>query len=77
MPKSGGFDKNSFSSVFSALTVLSGPTMWHLRGCVRAGISVDDVESIQQAIETIAKFSGKTLDVGRVGDIKDEMHDLL
>ncbi|MCJ1476133.1 hypothetical protein MMC13_004798 [Lambiella insularis] len=56
---------------------LKGPTLWHLRGCVRAGISLADTELIQQAIELIATFAGKTLDVGRVGDIKDEMHNLL
>ena len=56
---------------------LRGPALWHLRGCVRAGISPDDTELIQQAAEMIATFAGRTIEVGRVSDIKEEMHGLL
>ena len=53
---------------------LALPAMWHLRGCVRAGISPDDTELIQQASEMVAAFAGKTLHVGRVTGIEEEMH---
>ena len=53
---------------------LVSPAMWHLRGCVRAGISSEDTELVQQAAELVSTFAGKTLHVGRVTDIKDEMH---
>jgi len=50
--------------------------MWHLRGCRRAGVSAEDTELIQQAIELIAGFAGKSLDVDRVSDITAEMQSL-
>jgi hypothetical protein len=57
---------------------LVGPTLWHLRCCMRVGIEKGDVELIHQAIELVAKFAGKELDpIGRVGDVKEEMHDRL
>lgn len=56
---------------------LRGPTLWHLRGCLHAGISRDDVEQIQQCIEMIARFAKRPVDnVGRVSDVKDEMHNM-
>ena len=53
---------------------LSGPAMWHIRGCIRAGINYADTELVQQAAELVATFAGKTLHVGRATDIRDEMH---
>lgn len=53
---------------------LPGPSLWHLRCCVRAGISKDDVENIHQCIETVAQFAKRPVDqVGRVKDIKEDM----
>ena len=56
---------------------LPGPTLWHLRACVRAGISVEDVELVQQAIEMVAEWAGKRLEVGRVEDVREEMDGVL
>lgn len=55
---------------------LKAEAMWHVRGCVRAGIKPDDTELIQQSLELVAAFAGKKLDVGRVADISDEMHSI-
>jgi hypothetical protein len=56
---------------------LPGPTLWHLRGCVRAGISAQDVEKIHQCIEMIATFAERPLDrIGRVSDIKEELYNI-
>ncbi|KAM7195833.1 hypothetical protein V8F33_006482 [Rhypophila sp. PSN 637] len=50
---------------------LRGPTYWHLRACLRVGIEPDEVEAIHQAIEAVAGYGGKTLDVQRVKDVDD------
>ena len=56
---------------------LKGPTLWHLRACVRAGISAEDVELVQQTIEMLAEWAGKRLEVGRVKDVREEMDGVL
>ena len=56
---------------------LSGPTLWHLRACIRAGISPADTERIQQCIELVADYANRPVDkVGRVVDIKDELYNI-
>ncbi|KAK4182183.1 hypothetical protein QBC35DRAFT_457551 [Podospora australis] len=50
---------------------LRGPTYWYLRACLRVGIEPDEVEAIHQAIEAVAEYGGKTLDVQRVKDVDD------
>lgn len=53
---------------------LGGATIWHLRGLRRLGCSVDEVESVQKAVEAVANWSGRsTSGWPRVTDIKDEM----
>ncbi|KAH8799074.1 hypothetical protein F5884DRAFT_686956 [Xylogone sp. PMI_703] len=54
---------------------LVGPTLWHLRCNMRAGVSKDDVELIHQTIEIVADFAGRQLHpIGRVDDVEEEMH---
>lgn len=49
-------------------------TAWHLRGTRRVGVSMDDVEVVQQCIEMVAKFGGAKLHrVPRVADIEHEV----
>ena len=56
---------------------LPGPTLWHLRGCLRAGVSAVDTERIQQCIEMIARYAERPIDkIGRVEDVKEELHDV-
>ena len=50
---------------------LEGPTYWHLRACLRVGMTAEEVEPIQKIIERIAAFGGKTLDVQRIADVTD------
>ncbi|KAK2737719.1 hypothetical protein FQN55_000934 [Onygenales sp. PD_40] len=51
-----------------------GPAMWHLRGLRRLGRSVEDVEKVQQAVEAVAVWAGKSIEGWpRAGDIKDEI----
>ncbi|ODH50616.1 hypothetical protein GX48_03298 [Paracoccidioides brasiliensis] len=51
-----------------------GPAMWHLRGLRRIGLSVEDVEKVQQAVEAVAVWAGKSVEGWpRVTDIKDEI----
>ncbi|OJD16232.1 hypothetical protein AJ78_03569 [Emergomyces pasteurianus Ep9510] len=51
-----------------------GPALWHLRGLRRLGRSVEDVEKVQQAVEAVAVWSGKSIEGWpRVTDIKDEI----
>jgi alkylhydroperoxidase/carboxymuconolactone decarboxylase family protein YurZ len=53
---------------------LVGPTLSHLRGCLRTGMEKEEVELIHQVIELVAGFAGRKLDaISRVGDVKDEM----
>jgi hypothetical protein len=56
---------------------LPGPTLWHLRGCIRAGISPDDTDAIQQCIRMVAAYANRPVDkIGTVADIKDELHNV-
>ena len=50
---------------------LKGPTLWHLRACLRVGMEPDELEGIQNVIEPVAAFGEKTLDVQRVADVTD------
>jgi hypothetical protein len=51
---------------------LSAPTIWHLRGLRRLGVSEDDVESVQKAIEAVATWAGKSVEGWpRVKDVPD------
>ncbi|KAJ9235460.1 hypothetical protein DTO169E5_6176 [Paecilomyces variotii] len=52
------------------------PTIWHLRGLRRMGVSEADVEMVQQAIEIVAKWSGKDVTGWpRVKDVPDVIDD--
>ncbi|EKD15722.1 uncharacterized protein L3040_004027 [Drepanopeziza brunnea f. sp. 'multigermtubi'] len=49
-------------------------TGWHLRGTRRVGVSMDDVETIQQCIEMVANYGGARMHkVPRVKDIEHEV----
>ena len=49
-------------------------TTWHLRGVRRLGVSMEDVELVQQCIEMVAAFVGMRLDkVPRVKDVEHEV----
>ncbi|PVH74623.1 hypothetical protein DL98DRAFT_519158 [Cadophora sp. DSE1049] len=49
-------------------------TAWHLRGTRRVGVSMEDVEIIQQCIEMVAKYGGaKMHKVPRVADVEHEV----
>lgn len=53
---------------------LRAPTMWHLRGTRRLGVSEDDVEAVQRAVEILASWAGRnTQGWARVGDVRDEV----
>lgn len=53
---------------------LSAPTIWHLRGLRRLGVSAADTESVQQAIEAVATWSGRSVEGwARVTDVPDEI----
>jgi hypothetical protein len=53
---------------------LKSVTAWHLRGMRRLGVSMEDVELVQQCIEMAAAFVGVTLDkVPRVKDVEHEV----
>ncbi|KAK0639183.1 hypothetical protein B0T16DRAFT_462883 [Cercophora newfieldiana] len=41
---------------------LRGPTYWHLRACLRAGMEPNEVEAIHKVIEAVAAHGGRTLD---------------
>ena len=44
--------------------------MWHLRGLRRLGISAEDVEGVQRAVEQVARWAGKeTEGWARVEDV--------
>lgn len=52
---------------------LKGPTQWHLRGCLRVGMTKEEVDKIQKVIEVAAAAGNRAkLDVGRVWDIDGE-----
>jgi len=49
-------------------------TAWHLRGTRRVGVSVEDVELVQQCVEMVAKYGGARLHkIPRVVDIEHEV----
>ncbi|CRG91413.1 hypothetical protein PISL3812_08461 [Talaromyces islandicus] len=53
---------------------LSAPTIWHLRGLRRLGVSAADTESVQQAIEAVATWSGRSVEGwARVTDVPDQI----
>ncbi|KAF2194918.1 hypothetical protein K469DRAFT_698481 [Zopfia rhizophila CBS 207.26] len=75
-------DHTILNDIETELVVLAGimiqnlprETAWHLRGTRRIGVSKEDVESIQQCIELVAKFCGLVLHkVPRVADIENEV----
>jgi len=41
---------------------IPGPTIWHLRGLRRLDVSEDDTEKVQQAIEKVAIWAGKSVE---------------
>ena len=56
---------------------LKPPTIWHLRGLRRLGVSEEDVERVQTAIEEVARWSGKSTEGwARVTDVpKNDLQD--
>jgi hypothetical protein len=75
-------DHSVLDGLSTELVVLSGimiqnlalQTGWHLRGTRRLGVSMEDVELVQQCIELVAAFAGVRLDkVPRVKDIEHEV----
>lgn len=50
---------------------LRGPTYWHLRACLRIGMSVEEVEQVQAVIKSAAALVGRSLDVQRARDVTD------
>ncbi|KAF2237706.1 hypothetical protein EV356DRAFT_527469 [Viridothelium virens] len=69
-------DTDTQMVVLSAIMIqnLKNETAWHLRGTRRVGVSEQDVETIQQCIELIAKFAEVSLHkVPRVADIEHEV----
>ncbi|KAH7392078.1 hypothetical protein DE146DRAFT_679574 [Phaeosphaeria sp. MPI-PUGE-AT-0046c] len=75
-------DHSILNDVETELTVLSGimiqnlprETAWHLRGTRRIGVSKEDVETLQQCIELVARFCSLRLHrVPRVADIEHEV----
>lgn len=52
---------------------LRGPTDWHLKGCLRLGLTREEVDAVQKVIERIvAHGGGKLSQIGSVWDIQDE-----
>jgi hypothetical protein len=75
-------DHSVLSDVESELVILSSimlqglsaPTIWHLRGLRRLGVSEEDTELVQQAIEAVATWTGKSVEGWpRVKDIPDQI----
>lgn len=55
---------------------LAAPTIWHLRGLRRLGVTEGDVELVQQGIEAVAKWAGRSVDGWpRVTDVPDVIED--
>lgn len=53
---------------------LAAPIIWHLRGLRRLGVSEEDTELVQQAVEAVAVWAGKSVDGWpRVKDVPDEI----
>lgn len=52
---------------------LKGATQWHLRGCLRVGMTREEVDDMQKVVEVIVAFGGhEPLHVGRVWDIEED-----
>jgi len=75
-------DHELLSTVEAELVILSAimcqgyraPTIWHLRGIRRLGVSEDDVEMVQSTIEAVAIWAGKSIEGWpRVRDVTDEV----
>jgi hypothetical protein len=73
-------DHEILSAVEAELVILTGimiqglsaPTIWHLRGLRRLGVSEEDTEKVQLAIEAVAGWSGRGVEGWpRVKDIGD------
>ncbi|EEA24742.1 hypothetical protein EYB25_004153 [Talaromyces marneffei] len=73
-------DHEILSAVEAELVILTGimiqglsaPTIWHLRGLRRLGVSEEDTEKVQLAIEAVAGWSGRDVEGWpRVKDIGD------
>ncbi|KAL2218073.1 hypothetical protein M432DRAFT_580262 [Thermoascus aurantiacus ATCC 26904] len=73
-------DHEVLSAVETELVTLSAimcqgwaaPTVWHLRGLRRMGVSERDVELVQRAIEAVATWAGRSVEGWpRVGDVTD------
>ena len=55
---------------------LRGPTIWHLRGLRRLGISEVDVDGVQRAVELVASWLGRDVKGWpTVKDVADAIHD--
>lgn len=53
---------------------LRAPTMWHLRGIRRLGVSEDDVDAVQRAVEMLASWAGRNTDGwARAGEVRNEV----
>ena len=63
-------DHRVLTPVEAELTILTSimcqgiraPTIWHLRGLRRLGVSEEDVDRVQDAVKTIARWAGKEVD---------------
>ena len=60
-------DHHVLSAIEAELVILTAimcqgirkPTLWHLRGLRRLGVSAADVEAVEIAVERLAKWAGK------------------
>jgi hypothetical protein len=75
-------DHEILSALEAELVILSAimcqgfraPTIWHLRGMRRLGVSEDDVEMVQRAVEAVAIWAGKSVEGWpRVIDVPDKI----
>lgn len=75
-------DNAVLSPIEAELVVLSSimcqgfraPTFWHLRGLRRLGASEDEAEGVQQAVELVADWAGKSKEGWpRAVDVRGEM----
>lgn len=75
-------DHRVLSPVESELVILTcimcqglrAPTMWHMRGLRRLGVSEEDAEAVQSAVEAVARWAGRSVEGwARVRDVRDEV----
>lgn len=53
---------------------LRAPTLWHLRGLRRLGVSAEEVETVQEGVEAVARWAGRgTEGWARVADVEGEV----